>query len=168
MSKGCIGRIVVVGAGNELLKDEGVGVHIARELARYTFAFPVEIINAGTVPDCWQGDQPVSKLVVIDAVYGGGEPGAVYRFSPEDVEFETVLMTSTHQLSLVNSLKLCEIACCKPEKTVIIGVEPKEVAWGMELSEELRGRIPDIVKIVLKEITPDQGTGEMRDRHAYQ
>jgi hydrogenase maturation protease len=163
MNEACSDRIVVVGAGNELLKDDGVGVHIARVLAGLTFTSPVEIIEAGTVPDCWQGDRSVAKLIVIDAVYGGGEPGAVYKFSPEDVEFETCLMTSMHQLDLVNSLKLSEITGCKPAKTVIIGVEPKEVAWGMELSRELRDRIPDIVEIVLKEITPDRDTGEMRD-----
>ena len=159
MSKGCTDRVVVLGIGNELLKDEGIGVHVARELARQTFASPVEIIEAGTVPDCWQGDEPVRRLVVIDAVYGGSEPGAIYRFGPEDVEFETCLITSIHQLSFVDSLKLSEITGNKPEKTVIIGVEPKEVAWGTELSKELRDRVPDVVKIVLKEITSDQGTG---------
>ena len=159
MSKGCTGRVVVLGVGNELLKDEGIGVHVARELAAQTFSFPVEIIEAGTVPDCWQGDEPVSRLVVIDAVYGGSEPGAIYKFSPQDVEFETCLMTSIHQLSFVESFKLSEITGIKPEKTVIIGIEPKEVAWGMELSDELRGRISDVIKIVLQEATPDQGTG---------
>jgi hydrogenase maturation protease len=163
MSKGRSGRIVLLGAGNELLKDEGVGVHIARELAGRTFGFPVEIIEAGTVFDCWQSDQSIGKLVVIDAVYGGGQPGSVYRFNLEDVDFDTGLMTSIHQLNFVNSIKLSEMTRCKPEKTVIIGVEPKEVAWGMELSEELRSRIPQIVEIVLKEIAPDQGAGETRD-----
>jgi len=155
----CTGRVVVLGVGNELLKDEGIGVHVARELARRTITFPVEIIEAGTVPDCWQGDEPVGKLVVIDAVYGGGEPGAIYRFTPEDVEFESSMMTSVHQISLVDSLKLSEVTGNKPQKTVIIGVEPKEVAWGTELSEELRGRIHDVVRIVLKEVIPDQETG---------
>ena len=159
MSNARSDKVVVLGVGNELLMDEGIGVHVARELAGRTFAFPVEIIEAGTVPDCWQGDEPVGKLVVIDAVYGGSEPGAIYRFSPEDVEFETCLMTSIHQLSFVDSLKLSEITGVKPEKTVIIGIEPKEVAWGMELSDELRGRISDVIKIVLQEVTPDQGTG---------
>ncbi|HYA42181.1 MAG TPA: hydrogenase maturation protease [Syntrophobacteraceae bacterium] len=159
MDKVCTGRVVVLGVGNELLKDEGIGVHVARELARRTITFPVEIIEAGTVPDCWQGDEPVGKLVVIDAVYGGGEPGAIYRFTPEDVEFESSMMTSVHQISLVDSLKLSEVTGNKPQKTVIIGVEPKEVAWGTELSEELRGRIHDVVRIVLKEVIPDQETG---------
>ena len=45
------------------------------------------------------------------------------------------------------------------KETVIIGVEPKEVDWGMELSEELRGRIRDVVKVVLEEITPGRGPG---------
>ena len=155
----CRDRVVVLGVGNELLKDEGIGVYVARELARQTITFPVEIIEAGTVPDCWQGDEPIRKLVVIDAVYGGGEPGSIYRFTPEDVEFESCLKTSTHQISLVDSLKLSEVTGNKPEKTVIIGVEPKEVAWGTALSEELRSRIRDVVRIVLKEVTPDQETG---------
>ncbi len=159
MSKKCIDRVVVLGIGNELLKDDGIGVHVARELAGRTLTTPVEIIEAGTVPDCWQGDEPISRLVVIDAVYGGSEPGAIYRFSPEDVDFEVRLNRSIHQLSFVDSLKLSEITGNKPEKTVIIGVEPKEVAWGTELSEELRARVPDVVDIVLEEITPDQGTG---------
>jgi hydrogenase maturation protease len=163
MNKGCSGRIVLLGAGNELLRDEGVGVHIARELAGRDLGFPVEIIEAGTVFDCWQSEHSIGKLVVIDAVYGGGEPGSVYRFDLEDVEFETGFMTSIHQLNFVNSIKLSEMTCCKPEKTVIIGVEPKEVEWGMELSEELRERIPQIVAIVLKEIAPEPGAGQTRD-----
>ena len=150
--------MLVLGIGNELLGDEGVGVHVARELAARDFTFPVEIIEAGTVPDCWQQAEPVSKLVVIDAVHGGGEPGTIYRFSPEDVEFETCLMTSIHQLSFVDSCKLSEISGGKPEEIVIIGVEPKTITWGTELSDELRGRISDVVKAVLKEVTPDEET----------
>jgi hydrogenase maturation protease len=149
------GRTVVMGTGNELLRDDGIGVHVVRELARHGVDFPVEIVDAGTVPDCWQGYEPIRKLVVVDAVHGGGIPGTIYRFDPDDVEFERALTTSVHQINFVDSLKLGEIAGCRPEKTVIIGVEPKEVAWGMELSEELRGRIPDIIRIVLEEIMPD-------------
>jgi len=157
--KGCRNKVMVLGVGNELLGDEGIGVHVVRELAGQNFTFPVEIIEAGTVPDCWQREEPVSKLIVIDAVRGGGEPGAIYRFSPGDVEFETCLTTSIHQLSFVDSFKLSEISGNKPEEIVIIGVEPKKITWGTELSDELRSRISDVVKTVLKEVTPDQETG---------
>ena len=150
------GKLIVMGVGNELLKDEGVGVHVARELAGRQFAFPVEIIEAGTVPDCWLRDESIEKLVVIDAVYGGGAPGAIYRFSPEDVEFESDLMTSIHQLGIVANLRLWEMTGARPREIVIIGVEPKVVKWGLELSEELQSRLSDVVNAVLKEITPSR------------
>ena len=148
------GKVIVMGVGNELLKDEGVGVHVARELAERQFTFPVEILEAGTVPDCWMGDESIEKLVVIDAVYGGGAPGAIYRFSPEEVEFESDLMTSVHQLGIGANLRLSELTGTRPKEIVIIGVEPKVVEWGLELSQELQSRVSDVVNAVLKEITP--------------
>lgn len=159
MNKGNGERIVVLGIGNELLMDEGIGVHVARSLAGRDCGFPVEVVEAGTVADCWFGDEPIDKLVVIDAVLGGGEAGAIYRFSPEEVELETVEATSIHQLGFAGFYVLSEIAGIKPKETVIIGVEPKDVGWGLELSEELRGRIPAVVEIVLKEVTPGHVTG---------
>ncbi len=151
--------MIVLGVGNELLRDEGVGVHAVRELAGRDYNFPVEIIEAGTVPDCCPADRPISKLIVIDAAYGGGQPGTIYKFSPEDLEFEVNPITSMHQFGLLDNLRLGEIIGIKPQTTVIIGIEPKKVEWGLELSEEVRDRISDIVALVLKEITPSQGTG---------
>ncbi len=145
-------RTVILGVGNELLRDEGIGVHVARRMAGMEFPFPVEIIEAGNVPDCWQAYEPVGRLVVIDAVFGGGEPGAVYRFRPEEVDWETCLSTSMHHLSFLESLKLGEIAGERPETIVLIGVEPKEVSWGMELSEEVQRCVPRVVDIVVNEI----------------
>ena len=145
--------MVVLGVGNELLMDEGVGVHVARALAREKFSVPVEVIEGGTVIDCLPGGEPISKLVVVDAVQGGGEPGAIYRFTPDEVELDASWVASVHQLGLFDSLRLSEIAGIKPAETVIIGVEPKEVKWGTELSAELECRIPDVVQVVLEEIS---------------
>lgn len=156
MSRADVKRVVILGVGNELLRDEGIGVHVARKMAGMAFPFPVEVIEAGNVPDCWQGSEPVGRLVVIDAAFGGCEPGAVYRFCPEEIDLETHLPTSMHHLGFTESLKLSEIAGDKPEKVVIIGVEPKEVSWGMELSEELRRRVSGIVEIVFNEIIRNQ------------
>ena len=163
MGRKSSGKVVVLGAGNELLRDEGVGVHVARALGEEDLAAPVEVIEGGTVLDCLPGDEPISKLVIVDAVYGGGEPGAIYRFSPEDVEPEGRLVSSVHQLGLLDGLWLSEAAGIKPRETVIIGIEPKVVEWGTELSAELEGRICEIVKRVLKET----GCGSVRrDRPA--
>ncbi|MFC1958196.1 hydrogenase maturation protease [Chloroflexota bacterium] len=145
-------RIVILGAGNELLKDEGVGVHVARALPEEKLGARVEIMEGGTTLDCLPGDGPISKLVVVDAVYGGCEPGAIYRFTPDEVEPETGCITSVHQLGLHDSLRLSEAIGIKPREVVIIGVEPKEIGWGLELSDELRDRVHQVVQAVLKEI----------------
>jgi hydrogenase maturation protease len=153
MAKESGSRMVILGVGNELLMDDGVGVHVARALAGEKFSVPTEIIEGGTVIDCLPGGEPISKLVVIDAVQGGGEPGAIYRFNPDEVELEASWADSVHQLGLFDSLRLSEIAGIKPAETIIIGVEPKEVKWGMELSAELECRIPDVVQVVLEEVS---------------
>jgi hydrogenase maturation protease len=145
------GRTVVLGVGNELLMDEGVGVHVARALAKEKFSSPVEVIDGGTIIDCLPGGEPISRLIVIDAVRGGGEPGAIYRFNPAEVELESSGVESVHQFGLVDSLRLSELAGVKPVETIIIGVEPKEMKWGVELSAELECRIPDVVRVVLEE-----------------
>ena len=145
-------RIVVLGIGNELLRDEGVGVHVARALEKKSppEGIDFEVIDGGTSLDAFNLPGTVSKLIIVDAAKGEGEPGTVYRFTPEEVEPQP--MTSLHQLGVLESLKLMSLSGYKPGQTVIIGVEPKEIDWGTELSPELERRIPRIVEVVLEEV----------------
>lgn len=136
------------------MADDGVGVHVARALASESLAAQVEIIEGATIIDCLPSGGPIDKLIVVDAVGGGDEPGTIYRFTIDEIKVEAVRATSLHQLGLIESLKVSEIAGIKPKETVIVGVEPKKVEWGMELSPEVQKRIPEVVSIVLKEIGP--------------
>ena len=145
-------RITVIGIGNLLLKDEGIGVHIADALQELDLPDNVEIIDGGTSPDLPAYLEPTDKLIIIDAVEAGGKPGTVYRFYPDDLTPETGELISLHELGLMSSLKMMSLLGNEPKEVTIIGVQPKEIDWGTELSTELREKIPDIVGIVLKEI----------------
>ena len=145
-------RIAVVGVGNLLLKDEGIGVHIARALQQMDIPQDTKIIDGGTSPDLPYYINGADKLVIIDAVKGGSKPGTVYRFHPGDVNIESEEMVSVHELGLEQSLKIMGLMGRKPREIVIIGIEPGEIDWGTELSAELQQKIPEIVNIVLKEI----------------
>ena len=81
-------RIVVMGLGNLLLSDEGLGVHVYRKLtAEGGLPGNVELFEAGTASlDALQTIGLVDKLVAVDAVKGGGDPGDIYRFKPEDIK----------------------------------------------------------------------------------
>ena len=151
-------KVAVVGMGNLLLKDEGIGVHVVQELQNRPLPqdIDLEIIDGGTSPDTLYMLEDVDKLIIVDAVQGGSEPGAVYRFSPDQVDLEPRLVTSVHQISLIEGLRLMRQSGREPEETVIIGVEPAEIGWGLELTPQLARRLPQIIEVVLKEIDTER------------
>jgi hydrogenase maturation protease len=144
-------RIAVVGVGNLLLKDEGIGIHVVRALQESPLPDGVVVIDGGTSPDVLDYLEPADKLVIIDAAEAGGVPGAIYRFRPDEVTLETGEAISLHELGLVSSLKTMSLLGKTPPEVIIIGIQPKEIAWGMELSPELKEKVPEIVRVVLKE-----------------
>ena len=147
-------KVVVLGIGNLLLKDEGIGVHIAQALQEAPLPNNVEleVLDGGTLPDASLSFGEVDKLIVVDAVQAGGEPGAIYRFRPEDIKTDDRVLTSLHQVSLLENLWMMERFGQKSEDVVIIGIEPKDMNWGLELSTKLQQRIPQIIKVVLEEV----------------
>jgi len=150
-------RVAVVGVGNVLLKDEGIGVHVARALHEKVGSgrADIEIIDGGTSPDVFLLVEGVRKLILVDAVKGGGNPGSIYRFHPDDIIPEGKYVISAHQIGLLDGLHMLEYSGFKPDSIVIIGVEPKEIDWGLELSAELNEKLPEIVRVVMDEVDSD-------------
>ena len=149
-------RFVIVGVGNLLLKDEEVGIHAVKALQELNLPEYVEIIDGGTSPDLIAYSEAESKLIIIDAVNAGGEPGAIYRFTPDNLDSASGRTISLHELGVPESLQLMRLAGNEPEEVVIIGIEPQEIDWGIELSPVLQQKIPDIIKLILGEIEPDK------------
>ncbi|NSW81842.1 MAG: HyaD/HybD family hydrogenase maturation endopeptidase [Syntrophothermus sp.] len=146
-------RVLVVGIGNLLLKDEGVGVHAVQELRESGLPPGVEAVDIGTnsydLVDCLCESD---KLIVIDAMEGGGEPGTIYRVSFENLELKRKgELLSSHQLQFHEAVEMAKMMGCCPEITVI-GIEPKTIDWGTDLSPEVQRRLPRVVELVLQEI----------------
>lgn len=151
---------LVVGIGNTLLKDEGVGCHVAHALERISLP-DVQVVDGGTSSDVLQLVDDADKLIIVDAVKGGGVPGQIYRFRPEDVTLEERPVLSLHDMSFVDSLKLIRIWRNIGE-AVIIGIEPRDIGWGLELSAELREKMPTIIDAVLEELNNTNSKGETK------
>jgi len=147
-------RFAVVGVGNLLLRDEGIGVHVAHALQQIDIPHNVKIIDGGTSPDLPHYLKDIDKLIIIDAVKAGGKPGTIYRLHPHDVNTESERIISLHELGLEQSLRMMRLIGNEPKETVIIGIEPKEIDWGTGLSVELQQKIPEIINVVLSEISP--------------
>jgi hydrogenase maturation protease len=150
----------VVGIGNMLSRDEGVGCHVVQALEGISLP-DVQIIDAGTCADALPLIEDADKLVIVDAAKGGGMPGQIYRFHLEDISLEQKPLLSLHDMSLLDSLVLMKIWHDVGE-AVIIGVEPKELGWGLELSPEVEEKMPQIIDAVLSEVNNTNPKGEMK------
>ena len=146
-------RIVVIGVGNLLQKDEGIGIHAVKALQEMQLPDNVTIIDGGTSPDILACTRGGDRLIIVDAARAGGDPGAIYRFQPDDLIAERGAAVSVHELSVPQNLRLMLLSGNEPSEVVIIGIEPKEIEWGIELSPELEMKIPEIISVVLKEIS---------------
>jgi len=93
----------------------------------------------------------VDKLIIIDAAMMGGKAGDVYRLCPEDVNLSS--HPHAHEVSLLYELELKRILKLPhPRKVIMFGIEPQEIGWGLELSEELKQKIPQILSLVREEL----------------
>jgi hydrogenase maturation protease len=140
----------VLGIGNVLLRDEGIGCHVAHALEEIPLP-DVKIIDGGTCPDVLQFLEDTDKLVIVDAVKGGGSPGQIYRFHLKDITLEQKPFLSLHDVGLVDNLMLMQLGHNISE-AIIIGVEPREINWGLELSPELQEKMPQIIDTILSEL----------------
>lgn len=147
-------RILVMGVGNILWTDEGLGVRIVEWLERnYDFSDNVTLYDGGTLG--MRLMDPIMNsdlLIVVDAVLGEGEPGDVYRLTGDDLRKSLAFKNSMHQTDLVDTLIYCDIAGHRPE-AVVIGVEPYDFqTMAVEVSECIAAKMPDIASRVLDEI----------------
>lgn len=146
-------KILILGVGNLLLKDDGFGVHAVREIEKSALPENVHLLEAGTVshqflPLFNESDY----LLVVDAVDAGDTPGSIYKFSPEDVTYSKEQKLSLHQMSLLDVLGMASLTGRVP-KTLIFGVQPEDVSsWSLELSDAVRGAIPKIKELIFAEL----------------
>lgn len=146
-------RVVVVGLGNVLMGDDGVGVRVAEELLRLNLPPNVIVHPAGTpglaLLHLIEGYE---KVVLVDAIKLGGEPGTVYRLGFDLSSFKDGGLLSMHDLDAAAALRLAVGAGLPLGEVVIIGVEPRRVRFGEPLSNEVEASIPKVVSLVLKEV----------------
>ena len=146
-------KVLILGVGNLLLTDDGFGVHLINSLKETVFPDTCDAARGRDgKPQLIPLFREIDHLIVIDVVEAGDTPGSLFRFSPDDMHFRSEQMVSLHQISLIDVLKMAELTGSKP-KTVIIGVQPKDVSsWSLEMSEELKAVVPRVKELVLEEL----------------
>lgn len=144
-------RIAVIGIGNLLLRDEGVGIHVAQRLAEIIHNDDIQVIDAGTSPDIF-GLVDAQKVIIVDAARAGGAPGTIYRFELGDLKLNCEQPLSLHEVSLIDGLRTLNFLNRRPESLVVIGIEPSTVDFGVELSPQVERKLPEVMRLIISEI----------------
>jgi len=148
-------RLLVLGVGNLLLTDEGAGVHAVQDLAQEEEwdLSRVDFLDGATfTQDIFYIFQDYERVLVLDCVKGGREPGTIYRFTEANLRDNYEQRLSLHDIDLLDSLKMAELIGNKPE-LMVIGIEPLTISdWSMEMSEPVKAQYPKYLEAARREI----------------
>lgn len=144
-------KILLIGLGNVLLSDEGLGVKVVKDLEEeLSFPEEVEVLDGGTgafflLPHLEKADY----LIVVDAIKLGSKPGTLIIENLENLPQDTLEKISLHEVSFPDLLRILELKGKKFEKIILAGIEPKNIEVGTELSEEVKRSIPLLKEKIL-------------------
>jgi hydrogenase maturation protease len=149
-----VGQTVVLGLGNILLGDEGVGVRVAeRLLARYAFPPDVKVLDGGTLGlDLMPYVEAADHLLVIDALNVGAAPGELARLEGEEIPAFLSIKISPHQMGLADLLSVARLTGAYPRDVVLWGVQPAVIDVGLDLSPVVDLQVDALADKVVEEM----------------
>lgn len=146
-------RIVVIGVGNLLMADDGVGIIAAQELGQDPFPSRVRIVDGGTAGiDLLYVLEEADYAIIIDCLDAGDEPGAIFRIPAEEL-----VLSSDEQIVSLHDINLPEVLALaaklgKLPPTVIFGIQPQEVVLKEGLSDPVGAALLNVIQLIKKEI----------------
>lgn len=146
--------VTILGVGNVILTDEGFGVRAAEYLDHhYMFPDNVQIVDGGTLGiELTQYVTGTNKLLVIDSINGGAEPGTVFRFHNDAIMEHFQDKLSAHEVGIQDVLALLTVTGHKIPEVIVIGAQPFDLEAGVGLSDGMQALLPQIVEQILKDL----------------
>jgi hydrogenase maturation protease len=152
-----LGEVLVLGVGNVLMRDEGVGVHVAREIARdrSSIGDEVRVVDGGTLGlDLLPLIADARTLVIIDAVDLGAQPGTVRVLRGDAVHGALGGHLSPHQVGLGDLVAVARLTGTMPPRLALVGIQPDVISIGLELTAAVEAAVDVAVELVRQELVP--------------
>ncbi|MBI4674182.1 MAG: HyaD/HybD family hydrogenase maturation endopeptidase [Chloroflexi bacterium] len=150
-----LGNILVLGLGNILLQDEGVGVRVVEMLqAEYEFPSDVVIVDGGTLGlELLAYVENAERVVIVDAVEMNRTPGALVRLENSAIPAFITQKLSPHQVGLQDMLALAQLRGQMPRQVVLWGIQGASFDVSLELSPVIAAQVPVLAENVLQELS---------------
>jgi hydrogenase maturation protease len=148
-------KALVLGIGNPILSDDGVGIRVAHEVGR-NLSDPQVAVSETSAAGLSLLDSMLGydKIVIIDAIQTKeGKPGQIYRMKPEDFS-SAKRLSSPHQINLVTALELGKMLnLAMPREITVFAIEAQDIAtFSEKCTPEVEKAIPEVVKMVLENL----------------
>ncbi len=138
-------RTLVLGIGNTLLSDEGIGIHVIDYLRRqHPPLAGVTYLDGGTLSFTLAGEiENADNLIVVDAAQLGAQPGAVQCMTGDSMDhFLGVAKRSVHEVGLLDLLDIARLTETLPENRALVGIQPDLIDWGEQPTTAVSSAIP--------------------------
>jgi hydrogenase maturation protease len=147
------GGTVVIGLGNPLMADDGVGIAALERLRAAGAPADVELVDGGT----WGMNllpviESAGRVLLMDAIDAGGAPGTLHVLERAQIPRYLATKISPHQVDLRDVLALAELRGHLPEQTVALGLQPERVEMSCDLSDSVETRLDDLVAAVTQRL----------------
>ena len=147
-------NIAVIGIGNILMKDEGVGCHAANLLlSDYEFDPEITIIDAGTTgTDLLPYLEEHDRIIILDAVDFEREPGFIGSIENDDILTRLTTKMSMHHMGITDVLSTAKLLDIVPSQMFLLGMQPKDLTVGMEMTAEVKDRLPRMLEVAVMKL----------------
>lgn len=147
-------KTLILGVGNLLLTDDGVGIHAIQQLQeQYTLPKEVQIVDGGTCGlDLLQFLEGVDHLVIIDAARLGKAPGSIARMEGDQVPAYLALKTSPHEIGLPELLFTARLTDIYPPRVVVLGMQPESIETSLGLTPAVAAHLDELVEMAAVEV----------------
>lgn len=145
-------NIALIGLGNILLRDEGVGVHVVNVMReKYTFSPEIEILDGGTMGlDLLPFIEGRDRIIIVDAVDFGKEPGHIGIVEDGDIPYALRSKLSVHHIGLSDVIFAIKLMDKMPPKMCLIGIQPDAIEVGLDVTETVKSRIQAIIDLTIR------------------
>lgn len=151
---------LVIGIGNNLLTDDGAGVHVIDRLREAGLPEHVELVDGGTLGFALlEQVESAHRLIVVDAAQLDAGPGTVQTFRDQEMDayLTTCRRSSVHEVNLMDVISAAKFRGLMPERYALVGIQPASVDWGAEPTAEVARGVEEATQIILdmiREETP--------------
>ena len=137
---------LILGIGNTLLADEGIGVHVIQHLQSHHNEMPdTTLLDGGTLSFTLAGAiESADNLIVVDAAQLHATPGSLKTFIDEDMDnfLNSNNKRSVHEVGLLDLMTIARLADHYPTRRALIGIQPQKLDWGEQPTEAVQAAIP--------------------------